>query len=71
MQITDNGQSVISYLVGGGGIVVAEKIDVISQLAANAQDYTIIGGFIIVVLRVMYDALRLYRSIRNKNEQSD
>ena len=63
-------QSLVSYGTGTGGIAVAHLIEPAHQ--SLLQDGTLIGGFALVVLRLAYDGLKLYRYIRKKyDEQGD
>jgi hypothetical protein len=65
MQNTHNEtvESVASYTVGLTGLTIASLAD----LATVAQSLTIIAAFLVVIIRLAHDGVRLVRYVRNKN----
>lgn len=54
--------SAASYGIGGSAIVLS-----LAEIATIAQHIALILGCIIVVIRLIHDAIGLYRRIKNKN----
>lgn len=57
-------ESVISYGIGGGGALTAYLMDA-SQIA---QAIAIIIGCIVISIRLIHDAVKLYRFIKKGEE---
>ena len=56
----ETSSSLVSYGVGIGSITIAQTID-------TAHSLTIIFGCLIVSIRLIHDAVRLYRYLKKKN----
>ena len=54
--------SAVSYTVGGGGAAIASLV----EISNVAQSIAIVLGCIVVAIRLVHDAVRLYRFIKNK-----
>lgn len=54
MAAKEAAESAISYSVGGASIILAHCIE-------SAQIVTVVCGVLIVIIRLVYDAIKLYR----------
>jgi len=59
MKHGENLDSAISYSVGGLGVAIA-------HLAEQAQHITLIVAMVIVIIRAVYDGVRLYRYLKSR-----
>lgn len=66
MNISEGTQSAIGYGVGAGGVALAYAEPVLETMTTSSQYITLIGGALIILLRVTYDALRLYKEWEKK-----
>ena len=55
-------QSAVSYATGGGMVGVSTLVDV----ANVAQSLGLILGCLVIAVRLVHDAIGLYRKIKNK-----
>jgi hypothetical protein len=56
--------SATSYAVGTGGLIVG------AAHQAEQLDWTSVGGGLIILVRLIYDVVRLYRFWKNKEPQN-
>lgn len=69
----DSVQSVYAYMTAGASVGVAKAIDtpLLEHVTDQAQDITIIIACGVIALRFVYDAVKLYRFIKNKGKPNE
>jgi len=62
MQKHEIGDRVMSYGAGGAGITAAKTL----ELTSVVQEVTIWLGLLLILVRLAYDGLKLYRAVKRK-----